>query len=99
MSAKNGDANICFPTSYVCYLPRKTRQGFAHDVDHGLRSPTVATVVKKGKSEDLTVDGGDVAGQCDHIVGGARLGVEISFGGGVPHSTLEQLGVSGNRQR
>ena len=72
-------------------LPAEARQGLAHDVDHGLGRPAIATIVEEGEGEHLTIYRRHVPSQCNDIIGCTRFGVQVSLGGGVPHAAPEKL--------
>src|SRR5450759_39762 len=94
------DLYICFPRVYpLRILPPEARQSFTHDIDHGLGRPAVPAIVAERESQDLTIYRRDVPGQRNDVVGGSCLGVEVSLGWGVPHPPLEELGVTGHRER
>jgi len=79
-------------------LSAKARQALAHDVYHRLGGPAIPAIVEKREGQNLTIYRRYVPRQRNNIVRGARFCVQIPLGGGVPHTTLEELGVTGNRQ-
>ena len=90
---------FCTPKDmFLKGLPSKTRERFAHYVDHRFGRPAVPTIVEEREGENLTIYRRDVPGQCDDLISGTRLGVQVSLGGGVPHPPLQQLRVASDGQ-